>query len=211
MSSLAPRLSSLDLRGNRLISLTGLSGLCCLAVLDVSHNELDSLDGLEGCPGLVEVNASANRIQQPNLLPWGPPHALEGVEVPQTSSGSGDGLRATGVSGGRFPWPYQVLRKLRLDQNSILRLENLPPMPALIELGLQVRRSRVMSGGCYINAKELLPVSLLSSSPPSDIITPGSWSWLPDSHFYLHTSLPQSGQPNSQCMLTPSNTLMPGA
>ena len=125
---MAPLLSTLDLRGNCLTTLEGLRGLDRLAVLDVSHNHLTSLQGLEGCLGLLEIDASANRIKQPNLLPW--------LVGPSSASGCG-GNSSMGSIDKRI-WPYQVLRKLKLNQNSIPRLENLPPMPALVELGLQV-------------------------------------------------------------------------
>ena len=123
---LAPLLSSLDLSGNCLSSLQGLGCLPCLTALDVSRNALTSLEGLQGCTRLIGLDASSNQLSQPGLLPW-----------PSGSSSSSGEADCT--------WPYQVLQRLNLSQNALSQLGDLPPLPALTELKLQV--GSVCGGG----------------------------------------------------------------
>lgn len=130
LPQLAPLLSSLDLSGNCLTSLQGLGCMPCLTALDVSRNALISLEGLQGCTRLIGLDASANQLSQPSLLPW-----------PSSSSSS------SGEAG--FIWPYQVLQRLNLNQNALSRLGDLPPLPALTELNLQVRR--IYEGGSGVD------------------------------------------------------------
>ena len=121
LSSLAPLLTTLCLRGNLLGSLCGLGACSSLTSLDVSHNSLPNLNGLELCPSLIIMDASYNQINNPNLLPWPSSSA--------SASASSSALPS--------PLPYQQLTTLSLENNQIVAIQDLPLLPSLTTLSLR--------------------------------------------------------------------------
>lgn len=90
---------------------------------------------------LQALDASANEISHASLLPW-PSNATSKALATQ----NGLSLKATtAASSAAAPcnWPYQQLRRLDLSRNLLTQLQDVPPMPALQTLILQVRAASV--------------------------------------------------------------------
>lgn len=64
-------IQELALRGNQLVSLSGIENLACLTTLDVAHNKITSFEPLSACKQLNYLDASDNdlpRIRELNPL-----------------------------------------------------------------------------------------------------------------------------------------------
>lgn len=82
---------------------------------------------------LQALDASANEISHASLLPWpstAASKALNGFSLKATTAASSAAAPCS--------WPYQQLRRLDLSRNLLTELQDVPPMPALQTLILQV-------------------------------------------------------------------------